>query len=65
MSVRYICDKCGDVMPVHGLFRIIVDPSLDGEEMTRSKLDLCESCARKILRDANTPDPKPAEDGGF
>ena len=67
--IRHICDKCGNSYPKEkALFRIVVvtpgglEPVEDSScGIQTSKLDLCEDCKNRIMREANTPDPRKAE----
>ena len=68
IRIRHICDKCGEsYSAATPLFRIMVVRSGSGEAGDEdnfgavSKLDLCEDCKNRIMREANTPDPRKVE----
>ena len=65
MAIKRICDKCGKETEgalLH-LRPILITPEevYDGQTLEDTKLDLCDSCLKRIKREANESDPQLAE----
>jgi hypothetical protein len=65
MAVIYKCNRCGGISKTGKLHRILPFSVVTVDESdvweNRSKLDLCDDCVTRIMRDANTPIPQAAK----